>query len=128
MLVDILMTGKTVAKCPGNLLTLQCSSGYVIDVTRVELGETECYTYGARACREDCIKPTDCTRPPSDGHMNDVYSQCNGRQSCDIKAVSENNVCGGWNEFERITYNCAGRFYHMIELSSAKQTLIIVRK
>lgn len=111
MFVDNLMTGPiTVKTCPGNLTQVQCwSQGYVINVSRVELGEA-CLT-SKKKCRDEC----NCTRPPSDGYMNYVYSQCNGRQSCDIKAASEKiNGCGGnSSEFERITvitYNCVGRF------------------
>ena len=93
-------TERVAEECHGDKLKLSCSSGSIINVINVELGETNCYNW------QCCPSAGDCTGPASQNHVNYVHSQCNGLNNCQVQAVREYIECKGRNDFERTKYRC----------------------
>ena len=88
-------------ECKFDMLSLSCSPGFIINVIKIELGESGCYSW-----QQCCPSANDCTRPASQSHIKFVHSQCNGLNSCRVQAVREYIDCNGNSEFERIKYRC----------------------
>jgi len=95
-----------IEKCHPDTMLLLCSSGF-INVIKVELGETACYTWAVKCCPAT----SDCVRPSSSGHRRHVRNICNGQKICGVNTTAETNECSRWyTEFERITYECVRKY------------------
>jgi len=92
--------------CVGSQLNLTCKEMKVIQITALDLGDSDC---SGASC---CIKDDDCTTSANARHRLNAHLACDNKQRCEIGVLPEKIPCGyfGWwstnSDYERITYNC----------------------